>query len=135
MMAIMFDLHFKFLCVVENLLGCGNAIRLATEYDGKIVVPFLIICFELLNPSTINAHVVAMIVNVVGEEFEKIMFGVGASFEESSRALVIGKLYVFKRLHVLPFACVDPLAWWRIHEGQFPNMGFLVIHILGILNS
>jgi hypothetical protein len=97
---------------VENLLGHGNAIRLATEYDGRIVVPLLIIYFELLNPSTINAPV-----DVVGEEFEKIMFGVGASFEESSHALVIGKLSVFKRLHVLPFACVDPLAWWRIHEG------------------
>jgi hypothetical protein len=40
------------------------------------------------------------------------MFGVGASMEESSHALVIGALYVFKRLFILPFACVDSLSWW-----------------------
>jgi hypothetical protein len=33
MMAIMLDPCFKSLCVVENLFECGNAIRLATEYD------------------------------------------------------------------------------------------------------
>jgi hypothetical protein len=60
----------------------------------------------------------------VGEEFEGNMFGVGASIEESSGALVIGELSLFKRLFVLPFACVDPLAWWHIYEGQFPNVGF-----------
>jgi hypothetical protein len=33
MMAIMLDPCFKSLCVVENLLECGNAIWLATKYD------------------------------------------------------------------------------------------------------
>ncbi len=47
----------------------------------------------------------------------------GASIEESSRALVIGELSMFKKLPILPFACVDPLAWWHIDEGQFPNVG------------
>jgi len=81
------------------------------------MMPFLMVCFELLNPTTINASAIAIIVDVVGEEFEKNMFGVGASIEESSHALVIGKLSMFKRLHVLPSACVDPLTWWHIHEG------------------
>jgi len=31
--------------------------------------------------------------------------------------------------------CVDPLAWWHIHEGHFLNMGFLVKQILGIVGS
>jgi hypothetical protein len=47
----------------------------------------------------------------------------GASIEESSHALIIGELSLFKRLPILPFACVDPLAWWHIDESQFPNVG------------
>jgi hypothetical protein len=26
------------------------------------------------------------------------------------------------------------LAWWHIHKSQFPNMNFLEIQILGIIN-
>jgi hypothetical protein len=46
MMAIMLDSHFKFLRVVENLLGRGNAILLAIEYDARIVIPLLMVWFE-----------------------------------------------------------------------------------------
>jgi hypothetical protein len=31
--------------------------------------------------------------------------------------LVTRELFMFKRLLVLPFECVDPLAWWCTHEG------------------
>jgi hypothetical protein len=53
------------------------------------------------------------------------MFSVGASMEESSCVLVVGELYLFTRLSIPTFACVDPLFWWRHHENQFPNIGFL----------
>jgi hypothetical protein len=53
------------------------------------------------------------------------MFSVGASMEESSCVLVARELYLFKRLSIPTFACVDPLSWWRHHENQFPNVGFL----------
>jgi hypothetical protein len=46
--------------------------------------------------------------------------------------LVIGKLFLFRRLPIFPFACVDSLAWWCINEGQFPDMGFLAKQVLGI---
>jgi len=39
--AIMLDPHFRFLWVVENYVGFGETIRLAFEYDAKIVIPFL----------------------------------------------------------------------------------------------
>ncbi len=54
MMAIMLDMHFKSLCVVENLLGRGNAIQLAIEYDARIVISLLMVYFEQLNPTIIN---------------------------------------------------------------------------------
>jgi hypothetical protein len=44
MMAIMMDSHFKPLHIVENLVGCRNAIQLAYEYDVKIDVPFFMVC-------------------------------------------------------------------------------------------
>ncbi len=53
MMAIMLDPHFNAFWIVENLVGHKNAIRLASKYDDKIVIPLLMVCFEQLNPITI----------------------------------------------------------------------------------
>ncbi len=88
---------------------------MAIEYDAKIVIPLLMVCFEWLNPIAISASTVATIVNVVVEEFEENMFGAEASIEKSSCALVIGEIILFRRHFVLPYACVDPLIWWCIH--------------------
>ncbi len=46
MMVIMLDQCFKALHVVENLVGHGNTIWLASEYDVKVVIPLLIVCFD-----------------------------------------------------------------------------------------
>jgi hypothetical protein len=73
---------------------------------------------------------------VPNSKFEKEkgnMFGVGASMEESSYALVVGELSLFKRLSILASTCADLLFWWWCHENQFPNVGFLAKQILGIL--
>lgn len=35
------------------------------------------------------------------------------------------------RLPILQATCNDPLAWWCINEGQFPNITFLAKQILG----
>ncbi len=70
---------------MENLVGSGDAIWLSFKYDLKVVIPLLITCFETLNPTietcTSFGH---------GDEFknEGNMYGVGASFEESFKALV-----------------------------------------------
>jgi hypothetical protein len=49
--------------------------------------------------------------------------------EKSSCAFVVAKLFT------MLVTCVDPLAWWWIHENQFPNVGFLAKQILKILGS
>jgi hypothetical protein len=54
------------------------------------------------------------------------MFGVKASIKESSHALVVGKLFLFKRLSIFPSTCVDLLSWWQSHENQFSNIGFVI---------
>ncbi len=46
MMAIMLDPRFKALHIVENLVGCENAIQLTFKYDVKVVVPLLMVCFD-----------------------------------------------------------------------------------------
>jgi hypothetical protein len=46
---------------------------------------------------------------------ENIMFGVGATMEESFHAFVIG-FFIFKRSYLLSFACVDLLSQWQFHE-------------------
>lgn len=49
--------------------------------------------------------------------------------------MVVGELSLFRRLSIPSSACADPLAWWLMHEGQFPNVGFLAKQILGIPSS
>ncbi len=92
-MAIMLDPSFNTLQIVKSLVGQGNVIQLAFEYDAcKVVSSFLIMCFERLNLNTIAY---ATTIDDVGLELEENMFGVGASIEESFRALVIRKVFLF----------------------------------------
>jgi hypothetical protein len=50
MSALMLNLHFKSLWVVESFVGCGNAIFFAIEYDVKKVIPFSMNVFDWMNP-------------------------------------------------------------------------------------
>jgi hypothetical protein len=96
------------------------------------------IVFDVLNP-IVEACAIRVVGFVVrfGDFIEKYnnIFGVGASMEESSCALVVGELSLFKKLFVSPTTCVDPLVWWRIHETQFPNVNFFAKQILRIPRS
>jgi hypothetical protein len=57
-------------------------------------------------------------------DLKENMFGVGVSIKEISWTLIRRKLFLFKRFFIPPLTCANPLAWWCIHEGQFPNVGF-----------
>jgi hypothetical protein len=83
MLALMLDLHYKSLQVVENYMGHGNAI--AFKYYMKEVIPLLMTIFERLNPS-IQTQVVVLDdgIRLPIEEDDTNMFGVGASMEEFS---------------------------------------------------
>lgn len=50
MFALMFDPWFKSLKVMENYVGREACICLATEYDANVIVLFLMIVFDILNP-------------------------------------------------------------------------------------
>ncbi len=63
------------------------------------------------------------------------MFGVGPSFEKSSRTLVIGELPLFKKISIPFFTSKNPFVWRCNHEGQFPNVAFIAKQILSILRS
>jgi hypothetical protein len=70
---------------------------LASEYDVKVVIPLLMVCFGRLN-LVVGISAIAAI-DVVRLELEKNMFGVGASIEESSQALVT-RISLFRRLSI-----------------------------------
>ncbi len=74
---------------------------------------------------------VVLVNGLLVEEDETNMFGVGASMEESSRALVIKELFLFWSLAIPPPMCANPFAWLKTHEGQFFNVGFLSNKFLG----
>jgi hypothetical protein len=37
---------------MENYVGCGEAICLASQYDVKTIIPLLMTCFDQLNPTS-----------------------------------------------------------------------------------
>jgi len=55
------------------------------------------------------------------------MFSVGVSVGEFSWALVIGEMFLFRRLAIFPSMCTNPLAWWKTHEARFLNVALLEI--------
>jgi hypothetical protein len=107
----MFDPRFKSLMVVENYVGPGACICLVVEYDVNTVIPLLMTMFEVLNP-IVQACVVKVVGFVAGFgdsiEEDNNIFGVGASMEESSHALIVGELSLFKRLSISPTNVLIP---------------------------
>jgi hypothetical protein len=91
------------------------------------------VCFDWLN--LVAGTFVISAIDVARPELEENMFGVGASIEKSSHTLIIRELSLFRRLSIPSSTCADPLAWWWMHEGQFPNVGFLAKQNFGILGS
>jgi hypothetical protein len=75
MTAIMLDPCFKALRIMANLVRRRNAIRLAFEYDVKVVVPLLMVCFDWLNPIASTSVIVA--IDATGSKLEENMFRLG----------------------------------------------------------
>jgi hypothetical protein len=69
------------------------------------------IIFYVLNPivEAFTTQVDGSYVGVVEEDNN--IFGVVPSVEESSHALVVGELSLFRRLFVVLVTCANPLAW------------------------
>jgi hypothetical protein len=57
------------------------------------------------------------------------------SIEEGNESLLKSKLSSFHWIVVLEEDLKSLLAWWKTHESQFLNVGFLTKQILGILRS
>ncbi len=124
MLPIMLDPCFNLYELWGIIWGVGKQFVLLFEYDVKVTIPLLMTCFDRFNPISQACATKNDVPNFKFEEGN--MFGVKASMEESSHALVVGKIYSFKRLSILPSTCVDPLSWWQSHENQFANIGFVI---------
>jgi len=65
MLALMFDLRFKSLKVVENYVGCGACICLVVEYDANAIIHLLMTMFEVLN-LIVQACAVEVVWSIIG---------------------------------------------------------------------
>ncbi len=70
---------------------------------------------------------VVLVDGLLIEDKKTNMFSVGASVGEFSWALVIGEMFLFRRLVIFPSMCTNPLAWLKTHEGRFLNVALLEI--------
>jgi hypothetical protein len=81
MLAIMLDPCFISLQIIKNYVGHGVAIRLASKYDAKTMIPLLIACFDRLNPTSQACAVATNVPSFQFEEEEGNMFSVGTFME------------------------------------------------------
>jgi len=120
-------------------VGCRKLTRredyipITYEFDVNVIILLLMSVFEILNHIIQTCVAIVVGFNDFIEEDCNI-FGVGTSMEKFKCAIIIWELSLFKRLSII-ITCDDPLALWWIHKSQFPNVGFLVKQILGILKS
>jgi len=101
----MLDSHFKFLWVVKNYVGAWGGNSSTFEYDVKAIFPLLLIFFNWFNPISQTCVINVDFHNSQFEKEENSMFGVRASMEKSSHALVVGNFsflrgYLSSHLHV-----------------------------------
>ncbi len=96
------------------------------EYDNFFLVPLLVVVFKSLYP----CHPQTPLPNPL--VLDDLLFGKPTSIEEASESLLKSKLFLFCRTVVSKEDLNNPFAWWKTHESQFPNVGFLVRQILGI---
>ncbi len=64
-----------------------------------------------------------------------LLFGESTSTKEANEDLLKFELFLFCRIVISKEDLQSPLVWWKTHEPQFPNVGFLARQILGILGS
>ncbi len=71
------------------------------------------VCFEALNPIA----KACTFINHNDFEEKSNMFKVGASFKESSQALVTKESSLFMKLSIPSSTSKDPFVWWHNYEG------------------
>jgi hypothetical protein len=55
--------------------------------------------------------------------------------EEMDLSIVKKQINHFLVKKLIEEECKNPLAWWKLYKVQFPNIGFVIQQILGIIGS
>jgi hypothetical protein len=126
MMAFMLDPRYKGLKCVANLIRKDRTHVLVEEYEKKKLVPLLVVVFKSFYPCYPQTPLPNPLV------LDDLLFGESTSIEEG---LLKSKLFLFCQIVVSKEDLKSPLAWWKTHESQFPDVGFLARQILGIPRS
>jgi hypothetical protein len=110
----MLDPCFKSLQIVENYVGFGATIRLASKYDSKIVIPLLMACFDPLNPSSQDVRLLLMCSILNLKKKKVICLVLEHPWKNPLMILLLERTFKkFKRLFIPASTCVDLLSWWQ----------------------
>jgi hypothetical protein len=90
---IMLDPHLKCLWGVENYVGCEDYIRLAYEFDANVIIPILMLVFEILN-CTIQECVAIVVWSYDFIEDDDNIFGVDTSVKNFMGNYCLGIILV-----------------------------------------
>jgi hypothetical protein len=132
--SLMLDLKYKNLCMVSSFVGREQGIVLIEKYDRKSLYPILVKCHEHLHP-LVRSERNFVDHDIFCHDCNLDTFEQTTSTNEPVEKLVKKELLIFKKyqLDVKDIKCL--FQWWQKHETMFLIVGFLVQHILGIIES
>jgi hypothetical protein len=111
----MFDLFYKSMQCIIELLGREAAKNVVTEYDMKVMIPLLIKVNKLLNPTGDNTTI------EIADFFANSLFDAPTSAEEIREVLLVSEFSIFCCVVVLEEEVAKPLTWWKDHANN-PQM-------------
>jgi hypothetical protein len=95
---------------IQDYVACLDlAMQVATKYDCEIFMPLLLTIYSILTLAFVNVEPIGFVTLELG------VFGVFASIKEVALGLFRIKLFIFRKIVVLPNA-FHPLTWWEKHE-------------------
>jgi len=134
MIFLMLNLRYKNLCIVSSFVGKEQGVVLVEEYDNKSLYPMLVKCHEHLHP-LVRSNFFFVDQDIFYHDYNLDIFELITSINEPVKEHVKKELLILKRyqLDVKDIKCL--LHCWQKHEAMFLIVGFLVRHILKIVES
>jgi hypothetical protein len=87
------------------------------DYDREFILPLFIKVSQFLVPHCNHTPI------EIEEIYDDYLFGVEASNEKATHALLVKELSLFKRVVINTDEVAKPLEWWKSNKARFLAMG------------
>jgi hypothetical protein len=98
---------------LQEFIGWECASRVMQDYDREFILPLFIKVLEFWVPHCSHTSI------EIKEIYDNYLFGVEASNEKATHALLVKELSLFGRVVTNIDEVANPLEWWKNNKAQF----------------